>query len=131
MNTLSLEQCQDLLEEIREGRRHRLTGSEYKAIIEAVDNHRGDREDAHLALQVVAMLARHEGPGSKAPFGDPVLNRAFSAESQRAGPAGGRRTTPTGVSVDTPYAAPFPLPAGDQVLGQRERNRSRRAPRPA
>lgn len=129
MNTLSLEQCQELLQEIREGRRHRLTGSEYKAIIEAVDNHRGDRENAQLALQVVAMLGRHEGPGSKAPFGDPVLNRAFSAESERAGPAGGRRATHPGAAADVAYAAPFPLPAGDQVLAPRERNR--RAPRPA
>lgn len=131
MNALSLEQCQDLLQEIREGRRHRLTGSEYKAIIEAVDNHRGDREDAYLALSVVSMLARHEGPGSKPPFGDAVLNHAFKAESQRAGPTGGRRTAPAGAVVDTSYAAPFPLPVGDQVLAQRERHRSRRVPRPA
>ncbi|WP_426212441.1 hypothetical protein [Massilia sp. TWP1-3-3] len=131
MNALSLEQCQDLLQEIREGRRHRLTGSEYKAIIVAVDNHRGDREDARLALSVVAMLARHEGPGSKAPFGDAVQNRVFNAESQRAGLAGDRRTAPAHVVIDTPYAAPFPHPVGDQVRAQRERNRSRQVPRPA
>lgn len=85
--TLSLEQCQELLQDIREKRRHRLTGSEYKAIIQAVDNHRVDREVMQLARQVAAQLAQHEGPGSKPPFEDPTMNRVFMVESQPVTPA--------------------------------------------
>jgi hypothetical protein len=85
--TLSLEQCQELLQDIHEKRRHRLTGSEYKAIIQAVDNHRVDRDVAQLARQVAAQLAQHEGPGSKPPFEDPTMNRVFMVESKLAMPA--------------------------------------------
>lgn len=85
--TLSLGQCQELLQDIREKRRHRLTGSEYKAIIQAVDNHRVDREVMQLARRVAAQLAQHEGPGSKPPFEDPTMNRVFMVESQPATPA--------------------------------------------
>ena len=84
--TLSLEQCQELLQDIREKRRHRLIGSEYKAIIQAVDNHRVDREASQLARQVAAHLAQHEGPGSKPPFEDPTMNRVFLVECQPATP---------------------------------------------
>ncbi|CAH2784402.1 MAG: hypothetical protein PPHEESC_1898 [uncultured Paraburkholderia sp.] len=84
--TLSLEQCQELLQDIREKRRHRLTGSGYKAIIQAVDNHRVDREVMQLARQVAAQLAQHEGPGSKPPFEDPTMNRVFMVESQPVTP---------------------------------------------
>ncbi|WP_338338388.1 hypothetical protein ACSAMZ_21000 (plasmid) [Xanthomonas citri pv. bilvae] len=84
--TLSLEQCQELLQDIREKRRHRLTGSEYKAIIQAVDNHRVDREASQLARQVAAQLAQHEGPESKPPFEDPTMNRVFLVECQPTTP---------------------------------------------
>lgn len=121
--TLSLEQCQELLQDIREKRRHRLTGSEYKAIIQAVDNHRVDHEVMQLARQVAAQLAQHEGPGSKPPFEDPTMNRVFMVECQPATPA-----------ESDPRITPHSRLDNEQMQGlqtTRARRSSSSAPRPA
>ena len=78
----SLEECRELLDIILKKRRHRLTGSEYKAIIKAVDSHRSEADAAQLARQVVTLLARHEGRHSKPPFADPGMNRVFVEQCQ-------------------------------------------------
>ena len=128
---LSLEQCQDILQDIRDHRRRRLTGSEFRAIVEAVDAGRGDRAAGQLVRQVVKLLARHEGACTKPPFGDPDLNRTFDAARRPSSSISGVHAPRQPIATRAAVAGPQPPVDGELLQAQRERNQRNRAPRPA
>ncbi len=121
MHNLSLEDWQQVLQDIKEKRRHRLTGSEYKSIIEAVNNHHNIKNSQQLAKDIAVLLARHEGPGAKPPFNDPAMNRVFQSACQPVAlPENAQRMQDSAVRH---------APAQD-LQAQGERDRRRNAPRP-
>lgn len=127
MNTLSLKECQELLLAIKAQHRQ-LSGSEFKAIVEAVDAHRGEPDGGKMARQVAMLLARHPVAGTKPPFGDPDLNHVFAGERQRDARPG------MNPGHGAPGIAPSATPAhahftDENPHGKRDRYRPTRPPR--
>lgn len=89
MSANSIQEWQGVLQDIAEQKRHRLTGSEYKEVIAAIEAQPKDIESLHIARQLVAKLAQHQGHESEAPFRDQSLNRVFNVEKMPAAPAEG------------------------------------------
>ncbi|GLO32884.1 MULTISPECIES: hypothetical protein [Pseudomonas] len=89
MSANSIQEWQGVLQDIAEQKRHRLTGSEYKEVIAAIEAQPKDIESLHIARQLVAKLAQHQGHESEAPFRDESLNRVFNVEKMPAAPAEG------------------------------------------
>lgn len=65
MSASSIQEWQGVLQDIAEQKRHRLTGSEYKEVIAAIEAQPKDIESQHIARQLVAKLAQHQGHDPK------------------------------------------------------------------
>lgn len=121
MRDLSLEDWQQVLQDIKEKRRHRLTGGEYKALIEAVNSYPHIQNARQLAKDVAVLLARHEGSGAKPPFKDPAMNRVFQSACQPV-------TSPQHAQHMQDPAVSRAQTSDLQAQGERSRHRN--APRP-
>lgn len=89
MSSLSVSDWQSVLQDIQEKKRHRLTGSEYKDLIQTIEDQPKHMDALQQARRLVAQFAQHEGPDAKPPFRDPSLNRVFLVEAQPATPPEG------------------------------------------
>jgi hypothetical protein len=86
MSASSIQEWQGVLQDIAEQKRHRLTGSEYKEVIAAIEA-QPRRCGQHSASVAVAswLSPRALNPSS---FRDQGLNRVFNVEKLPAAPAG-------------------------------------------
>jgi hypothetical protein len=92
----ALSRWERALDSILAKRRHRLTGAEYIALLDAMERRGQPAELRQLAIELVRKLARHDGPSAKPPFADPALNREYLAA---------QATVPASATPDTPRPA--------------------------
>ena len=88
MSNQSLDHWQQILQDIEDRKRHRLTGAEYKAVVDAIDRARS-AEMRQVVVDIVVRLAHHDGVGSSPPFADPLLRRIYQVECEPAAPRPG------------------------------------------
>jgi hypothetical protein len=82
----ALRRWERALDAILAKRRHRLTGREYLALLDAIEQRGLPAELRQLAIELVRKVARHDGPSTRPPFADPALNREYVAAQRAAVP---------------------------------------------
>lgn len=89
MEILSADDWEQVLKAIAKNERHRLTGSEYKQLVQVIEAHPRDARNIQQACRLVAALADHQGAGTQPPFNDPYLNKVYQVESSPVAPQEG------------------------------------------
>lgn len=94
----ALQRWELTLDAILAGRRRRLRGPEYIALMEAIDRAGDESELRAIALRLAKKLSQHDGLVGQARFLDPVLAQVYESQRKPEPIAGGPATNPVGRS---------------------------------